>query len=64
MEEENVPAVDWKGRGKALRVYRGTGVEVEDIGLKLGSRLVIVAEEEEWEDGGGGGEQDLYGNGM
>ena len=38
-EEEDAPAVDWKGKGKVLRVDRDAGVEVEDIGLQLRSRL-------------------------
>jgi len=38
-EEEDAPAVDWKVKGKALRVDRDAGVEVEDIRLQLRSRL-------------------------
>ena len=63
-EEEEAPAVDWKGKGKALMVDRDAGMEVEDIGLQLRSRLEIVPEEQEWEDGAEGDEQELYGNGV
>jgi len=62
-EEGEAPAVDWKVGGKALMVDRDAGVEVEDIGLQLRSRLEIVPEEQEWEDGAEGDEQELYGNG-
>jgi len=63
-EEEEAPAVDWKGKGKALMVDRDAGMEVEDIGPQLRSRLEIVPEEQEWEDGAEGDEQELYGNGV
>ncbi|PUU82934.1 hypothetical protein B9Z19DRAFT_1098947 [Tuber borchii] len=55
-EEEEAPAVDRKGKGKAVMVDRDAGVE-------LRSRLEIVPEEQEWEDGAEGDEQELYGNG-
>ncbi|KAG0128394.1 hypothetical protein HOY82DRAFT_671556 [Tuber indicum] len=61
--EEEVPVVDRKGKGKAVVVDRDAGVEVEDIGLLLRSRLEIVPEEQEWEDGAEGDEQELYGSG-
>ncbi|PWW76916.1 P-loop containing nucleoside triphosphate hydrolase protein [Tuber magnatum] len=62
-EEEEAPVVDGKGGGKVVMVDRDAGVEVEDIGLQLRSRLEIVPEEQEWEDGAEGDEQDLYGSG-
>ena len=58
-EEDDAPAADWKEKRKALMVDRDAGVEVEDIGLQLRSRLEIVPEEQEWEDGAQGDEQEL-----